>query len=168
MKYEYTRLEDQIKELYTAMGIHCPFDMELGYISSSLKVDLNIGEHGPFRSGNSIHLQIHDTPEEQWESFGHEICHVLWHAGNQLFMANTYRLKQEWQARNFALHFCVPTFMLLKLDLPERRCEAVELIAETFGVTHTFANQRLQHLEKQYLGKMVWEEIVRNGFCSLG
>src|SRR5699024_4994001 len=97
----------------------------------------------------------------QREVFGHELGHVLLHVGIQLGMPEDFRHMQEAKARNFALHFTVPTFMLLELNMPKYRNQAVNLIAETFGVTHDFANERLLHYERQINGKLFYEELLK-------
>lgn len=60
---------------------------------------------------------------------------------------------QEWQADNFALHFCIPTFMLQRIRLPPDRQAAVCFIAETFNDEIEFAELRLdRYLQKLYVG----------------
>ncbi|MCI2256560.1 hypothetical protein L2D08_19675 [Domibacillus sp. PGB-M46] len=43
---------------------------------------------------------------------------------------------QEWQAKTFTLHFCMPTFMLEKLDLLLDKRLAVNKAAELFNVEY--------------------------------
>ncbi|WP_371811524.1 hypothetical protein [Sporosarcina sp. Te-1] len=43
----------------------------------------------------------------------------------------------EWQADNFAMHFCVPTFMLDRILLPPDQKAAIHLIMETFKVDYS-------------------------------
>ncbi|MCY1631342.1 MULTISPECIES: ImmA/IrrE family metallo-endopeptidase [Bacillus] len=47
------------------------------------------------------------SPPEQWKEFGHELCHVLRHEGNQLTMSPLSAELQEMQANVFAYKFCV-------------------------------------------------------------
>ncbi|MET1032334.1 ImmA/IrrE family metallo-endopeptidase [Domibacillus tundrae] len=61
---------------------------------------------------------------------------------------------QEWQANTFALHFCIPTFMLQKLDLPFHKQLAITEVAHIFGVAYTFAEERLALYEIQMMGVM--------------
>ncbi|MGG3452037.1 ImmA/IrrE family metallo-endopeptidase [Domibacillus aminovorans] len=56
---------------------------------------------------------------------------------------------QEWQANSFALHFCIPTFMLGKLELTDHRQAAIAIIAQTFDVEYGFAEERLEHWLRQ-------------------
>lgn len=49
------------------------------------------------------------------------------------------------------LHFCIPTFMLRKLDFPETQIETICLIAQTFNVSFKIAKQRFLHYENQLL-----------------
>jgi len=57
---------------------------------------------------------------------------------------------QEAQATNFALHFCVPTFMLLELELPHTEKEIVYVLSETFGVEPLFAKRRWDRFKEQW------------------
>ncbi|MCT8138594.1 ImmA/IrrE family metallo-endopeptidase [Anaerobacillus sp. CMMVII] len=102
--------------------------------------------------GPKININPKLTPQEQWEDFGHELCHALRQYGSQLSMPDDYIFYQEEKADNFALHFCVPTFMLERIDLPQYRTKAIEVIAETFHVTFEFAKKRLEKHEQQLLG----------------
>ena len=53
----------------------------------------------------SIILNSSLSKEKQWEDFAHELCHVLKHAGNQLYMNQMFRELQEFQANQFMYHF---------------------------------------------------------------
>lgn len=50
---------------------------------------------------------------------------------------------EEWQADLFALHFCIPTFMLQKLSLPSDSKRAIYKTSKKFGVTYEFAEKLL-------------------------
>lgn len=77
-------------------------------------------------------------------------------------MPKAFRLKQEYQARNFALHFCIPTFMLRKINLPSERNHAIAVIADTFEVTNSFAAARLDHYEKQIDGFLFHDKLLKH------
>ena len=102
---------------------------------------------------------------EQWQDFGHELCHVLWHTGNQLVMPPLYRDYQEWKAFNFGMHVCVPTFMLDDMNFPRDFGGAVSLIQETFNVTYDFAEMRLEQWRQQIEGHSfqlkLFQEVMR-------
>ncbi|API92465.1 MULTISPECIES: ImmA/IrrE family metallo-endopeptidase [unclassified Virgibacillus] len=110
----YTHLEDYIYELYTSIGIKNPADLDKQIIAKKLGVDIIYEEDKLFRFDNEISL-IRNTERQEWMDFGHEIGHYLRHCGCQLNMHPLFIDLQEWQANNFAYHFCVPTFMLDKL-----------------------------------------------------
>lgn len=86
------------------------------------------------------------------EDFGHELCHVLKHAGNHFQMNKLFRELQEFQANQFMYHFCVPTFMLLQMELPQWRSQALATIAAVFRVTKEFADKRLDMFERRKAG----------------
>jgi len=78
----------------------------------------------------------------QWHEFGHEVCHVLRHSGNQMYMPESFKNLQETQANYFAYHFCVPTFMLHELKLPGHIHQAAVTISDLFNVSYSFAVKR--------------------------
>ncbi|MRG86967.1 ImmA/IrrE family metallo-endopeptidase [Salinibacillus xinjiangensis] len=105
-------------------------------IARKLNINIYYGDSS-FRFGNNIVLKK-SSKQKEWQDFGHELCHVLWHEGNQLNMPLPFRDLQEWQSINFAHHFCAPTFMLLEL-----KDVNVYNIMETFNVDYCFAKKRM-------------------------
>ncbi|WP_262499732.1 ImmA/IrrE family metallo-endopeptidase [Planococcus sp. ANT_H30] len=92
------------------------------------------------------------TTTEQWQEFGHELCHAPWHSGNQITMPIPYQVYQENKSNNFAQYACIPSFMLHNMTLPNNEKEAIWLIMETFGVEHWFAEKRL----RQYMQNLIY------------
>ncbi|MGY0692665.1 ImmA/IrrE family metallo-endopeptidase [Virgibacillus sp. FSP13] len=162
MKYVMTPLEDLIKKLYQKIGVTDP-DHPIDDIALRLDIDLIYLKHFPCSSRGCIVLDPRLSAEKLKEIFGHELAHVLYHVGIQLIMPEMFRQMQEYQARNFALHFCIPTFMLQQINFPEYRCQAISVVAETFGVTNEFAAERLKHYENQITGALFHEELLK---CS--
>lgn len=144
----YTHLEDYINNLYTAIGIRKPSQLCKDAIAKKLGIDI-IYKKKSFRLDNEIILSKNSLSAE-WMSFGHELGHLLRHCGSQLNMNPLFVELQEWQADNFAFHFCVPTFMLEKLT-----CNNVEDIKEIFNVDYDFACKRLE----MYKNKLYQEEL---------
>ena len=72
----------------------------------------------------------------------------------------TFREYQEWQAEQFASHFCVPTFMLNQIKLPQLRSEAVGLNLNTFNVHPMFANERLDKWLKSNTGDLYYGSFI--------
>jgi Zn-dependent peptidase ImmA (M78 family) len=167
MKYVLTPLEEEIENMYLSWGIHQPDQIELFAIADKLDIWIHIADfpsQACERDGLlSIILDIYKSEKEHWEDFGHELAHILFHAGNQLEMPDSLSRFQEVKANNFALQFCVPTFMLLNLVLPPTWNEAVFFIMDTFNVTEDFAQKKLMHFERQILGfqfhRAIWKLI---------
>jgi len=153
--YQTTHLEDYIKKLLLRIGVSTPFQLDLFNIAGRLGVDLTFSEQPTHYQGSTIKLNINLTKPELWEKFSHEVCHVLRHSGNQLFLPLEFTNLQESQASNFALHFCIPTFMLKKLDLPFSKKEAIRNVAEIFNVTIAFAAERLRRYENQWIHSLM-------------
>ncbi|VDG98862.1 Domain of uncharacterised function (DUF955) [Lysinibacillus sphaericus] len=145
--YYYSNLEDYVMDVYKDIGVAHPEQINRYMIADQL----NIG-HYP-TSGKSealysdgryyIFVNRELNHRQQWQDFGHELCHVLMHEGSQKHMYPLFRELQEWKANNFMYHFCVPTFMLQRIRLPPEKQRAVSLIAETFQVEYQFAEKRL-------------------------
>lgn len=158
MKYQFTQLEEDIKNLYESLRIFTPSEIDMYYIANEMDVWIHQhhDESTVYKSRNglySIFLDERLSPQKQWQDFGHEFCHVLKHVGNQHKLKIMFRQLQENQANNFMYHFCVPTFMLLDLEVNNYMniSEGVEFISNTFNVTHEFAKVRLNHFQNQWL-----------------
>ncbi|MGE7546065.1 ImmA/IrrE family metallo-endopeptidase [Sporosarcina newyorkensis] len=142
-----SHLEDFIENLLKGIGVFHPIQLNKFHIADQLGVYLHLLE---VRSRGLwdgelyyIFLNPNLSRQQRWQDFGHELCHGLRHAGNQKSMPSSFRKLQEWQADNFMYHFCVPTFMLKRLELPPDQRIAAALIAETFNVEFSFALERL-------------------------
>ncbi len=150
--YTYTHLEDFIQNIYLKLNIQEPQQLSLNSIADTL----NIGIHSIctnsqvilFERKYYIFLNDHLTASKQFEEFGHELGHVFLHAANQQHMHPDYRLYQEWKANLFALHFCIPTFMLQNLQ-PNQLDPYI--ISDLFGVTVEFACKRLSLYHQRIL-----------------
>jgi Zn-dependent peptidase ImmA (M78 family) len=172
LHYTYTPLESWIEKLYKHLSISRPDQLNMIDIAAKLQIWLhfeNIESTAIDRTGlYSLIIDRRLNPQQQWEDFGHELCHVLRHAGNQMLLPDSMVQLQEYQANNFALQFCVPTFMLLRLPFPSTKREFIAEICSTFNVTEAFAKRRLEHFERQvyshrftkYLDKVMEKQKV--------
>ncbi|YCI92527.1 ImmA/IrrE family metallo-endopeptidase [Bacillus sp. PK6-026] len=156
MKFYLSHLEEYVKNMYQKFGFFEPHHIDMNRIAAHFNIwihyenvnSMMIKHDGMY----SIILNSSLSKEKQWEDFAHELCHVLKHAGNQLYMNQMFRELQEFQANQFMYHFCVPTFMLLKMDFPQLRCQAAKMIADLFKVTESFAVKRIELFEKRQAG----------------
>src|SRR5690606_3970061 len=94
--------------------------------------------------------------------FGHEMCHILRHSGNQLQLSNSLIEFQESNANYFAMHFCIPSFMLIQLKIPNQIQAVIGYICDTFNVTPQFAKKRLKQFHTQLL-----QHSYNNKFAAL-
>ena len=77
----------------------------------------------------------------------HEIGHAILHCGNQLQVDITWRLKQEWQAQQFAFAALTPAHMVYPMIHVGDRCDRLSFeLAETFCVPVEFMASRLDDL----------------------
>ncbi|PHB61126.1 ImmA/IrrE family metallo-endopeptidase [Bacillus wiedmannii] len=153
--YTTTIIEDYIEKLYHSLSIFVPEQIDMITIAKKLNIWLHFAPFGSRaicrNNLPSIVIDNRNTPYQQWEDFGHELCHALFHVGNQLLVSKLFLDYQEAKANNFMLHFCIPTFMLNILDFPETRKESIHLIAKSFNVSFQTAQKRLVHYENQLL-----------------
>lgn len=156
MEYTYTPLEEYIKKLYQqTLNINEPMFINMPEIAIQLKIKLCYFDEqstAMCRKGNyRIFLNELLSPQEQWQDFGHELCHVLRHDGSQDKMGKPLLYLQENQANNFMLHFCVPTFMLLNYQIANyfNILDGIPFVTKNFNVTEEFARQRLIHFKNQ-------------------
>lgn len=140
----YRRLEDDIKRLYTRNGVTDTSKLNAELIAERLNYSIYYidGISKYIDSHRTFYLSKHLSPQEKWQSFGHELCHAMWHAGSQMNMNRHYREYQEWQAKSFSYEACVPRFLLEKVLSENPLIHPVYLIAERFGVTYDFAETR--------------------------
>ncbi|MCK0470408.1 ImmA/IrrE family metallo-endopeptidase [Halalkalibacter sp. APA_J-10(15)] len=157
--YQTTHLEDTIEKLYNQLGINSPDNFNMDEIALILGISLHFQAFNSqlvtFRGKTSININSEQSPQEMWEDFGHELCHYLIQYGKQTHMAELFLKFQEYKADHFALHFCVPTFMLEQVELPAERNQAIALIAAKFNVTIPFAKKRLERYEQQLIGSEI-------------
>ncbi|AOV07905.1 ImmA/IrrE family metallo-endopeptidase [Sporosarcina ureilytica] len=144
MSYTYSHLEDLIQKIYHELNIHNPNELTPNSIAESLNIGIypviTSSQALQFEGRYYIFLNNSLTASERFEMFVHELGHILMHTGNQQHMKEDYRTYQEWKANLFALHFCVPTFMLQKLPAYHLNDHK---ISDLFGVTSDFACKRL-------------------------
>ncbi|MFS2233977.1 ImmA/IrrE family metallo-endopeptidase [Bacillus licheniformis] len=169
--YKLSYLEEEIQKFYEMIGITHPSQLDRDVFAENLDIRIHYLQMESRRySRDNMHTIILDSrlePREQWADFGHELKHILHHVGDQTRMSNLFKELQERQANNFMYHFCVPTFMLLKVDFPELRSAAIEYVADLFKVTCEFAAKRLEIFERnlndQRFHRSLTKRIQSNG-----
>lgn len=152
MSYTYNWSEQYVNNMCQAIDIYQPHQLSIDALSSRNGISVFYRPCESMNLGAGIILDSRLSDAEQWEDFGHELCHALWHAGNQLTMPMPFQVYQENKSINFAQYLCIPTFMLERMDLPATESEAVWSIMETFKVTREFAAKRLH----QYLQNLMY------------
>lgn len=151
MAYPYTLTEDYVNRMYRSIGIFHPHQLNLEKIAARNGISIFYRPAEPMNIGDAIILDSRVSRKERWQDFGHELCHVLWHAGNQITMPMPYQVYQESKSNNFAQYACIPTFMLNELVLPTHERDGILMIQELFNVEWEFAEKRLRkHVDKLY------------------
>lgn len=158
MKYYMTNLEKIVKQIYDRIGVD-ETDVPIDEIANRLGISLFYYDVS-FSVNGSIFIDRRLTKRKQKEVFSHELCHCLYHVGNQLDMPDLYRQYQENKADNFAMHFSVPTFMLQKINFSNNRYVAAAEISDIFCVTKELAFKRLEHYQNQLFGAMFHKKLM--------
>lgn len=153
MAYTTNWLEDYINNMYRAIGIHHPHQLDPEDIAARHGLEVVYLPTAPMSFGNAIVLDDRASDKKNWQAFGHELCHAMWHAGGQINMPPPLRSYQETKANNFALYACIPSFMLAKVDWPPYKREAVRMIQETFGVEKDFAERRFNQYASNWFAQ---------------
>lgn len=165
LKYQPSWLEDLVYNIYKNIGIQSSDQLDPVQISEKLNIRLIFSGFGSMASEwldkPEINICNNQSSAKQWEDFGHEFGHLLRTYGNQSCLSRYLIHWQEVKAENFALQFCVPTFMLQYLYIPQLKQEATLYISERFNVTCQFAEQRLNHFENQIKGTLLQEHLCK-------
>ena len=148
----YNNLEEYIQQLLNSIGIYHPHQLNLEDVSARLGIAVHFIPHDAMYVNGNLFLDNRISDAQQWQDFGHELCHAKWHEGDQALIDALMREYQEQKAESFSQHLCIPSFMLDKIILPKHENEAVWMIMETFGVERWFAEKRLQ----QYLRNLIY------------
>ncbi len=160
MKYTASHLEDSIEFLYEKYNLNRP-NLPVEVLAEKFGIIICHHNKITFSFEKVIFMDLNNSEERKKEIFAHELGHILHHAGIQTNLNNSFRLMQEYKANNFALHFCIPTFILHNIELPSTSNEAIELIADTFGVTHQFAAKRLAKYRLQ-VAQAYQDEFIKS------
>lgn len=153
MKYIYTTIEEYVHVLYQSIDVYVARQLQPEKIAPRIGLSIEyLPAQSIYRDG-VIYIDERLTDELQWQQFCHELCHALWHVGNQIQLPPPFREYQEEKAEIFARHACIPTSMLMQLDLPEHEEAAIEMLSTTFCVEPEFAQRRLHQYIRNHLAQ---------------
>lgn len=161
MRYQVSHLEEYIEELYKKLGIYHPHQLTLENIIRQLGMQVFYLPHKSTYINGVFFLDNRTSSRRRWQSFGHELCHALLHAGDQLNMPPPFREYQEWKASNFTLYACAPSHMLVGMDLLSDYQSAISLIQDTFNVERDFAKRRLDKWHQQIEGHLLSKGLTK-------
>lgn len=152
--------ERYVYHFYNDVGINIHDQLSMEHLAQTFDINIVLWEFTSeltFYKGK-YKIFINDTlkRQEQWQDFGHEMAHFCWHSGSQKHLMQTYLDYQESKADYFALHFCIPTFMLRKM-----KGVTVYDVMDLFNVEFDFAIRRLE----MYKNKLMKESESK---CIVG
>ncbi len=141
-----------IKQLYESLKITEPYQLTIENIANKIDLSIHYWEFTTrlTKYSNEHHIFINEqiSNQEQWQEFGHEMCHYAWHDGSQQFIRESFATYQEQKANYFAYHFCVPSFMLERLKVNN-----VRDMMDMFNINFEFAIRRLDMHENKMMTK---------------
>lgn len=167
MQYLTNHIEDMVQFIYRSIGITSPEQLGVYDVAGKLEKVMNNLEicFAPLKT-SFVRLEDHNTIvideqlplEEKWVKLGLMLSYVFMPTVNS-FVADDYVLNHHrLKAEAFALNFCVPSFMLTRLELPKKSSDAINMVAKTFGVPYLFAAKRIE----EYLNQ--WNESIKSAF----
>lgn len=164
--YKCTPFEQWVEQICRKYRITTPEHLTIEYVSSRMNIWVY---YQPFRSSHidrglgmySVNVDARLSPEEQWEDFLHELCHVLRHSGNQFCMPESFLQWQEQDANSFVPYAAIPFFMLNRMELPPHQNDLIGLITHTFRVTRELARRRVEQIQRRILQTILHEEWLK-------
>lgn len=159
--YKETSMEQWIERLYYNLGVLVPKDLDIQIIADKLGIDIIYEKCRPFSDANAraIFLNKRDKEIVSRIVFFHEMCHLLRHSGDQRMMPELFREGQEMEAEQFAMYAAIPFHMIRKLEVPERHDLAIQFFTDHFDVPRTFAEKRLDQINRRIAQGIMDEEI---------
>ena|SRR5690625_4156821 len=146
------RTELYVKRFYKLLNINYPYQLTVDNLSNKMNIPIFFWEFTSeitkYRGRYKLFINESLNEQQQWQDFGHEISHFLQHTGSQTNMYNLFLNYQESQADYFAYHFCVPTFMLIRL-----KEVTIYDVMNQFNVEHDFAYTRLEMHQNKILSR---------------
>ncbi|MNJ50406.1 hypothetical protein D3C77_456780 [compost metagenome] len=160
--YKETNLEQWISSMLLENRIFTPADLhDLEAIAETFDVKLLFSDSPSF-SDNELRVIFIDKRASDARArtvFFHELCHVLRHAGDQRYMPELFEQAQEFEAEAFVLYATMPFYMFSQLELPDRKWDAMYLIADTFNVSLDLAEQRLEQIYRREMNGSLAAEL---------
>lgn len=148
-----TWLEEKAYNLLQELEIESPQQINLEMICYSHKVDLlytNTRSYStihPTKNGwYQLYINYSIPKRQQREIIAHELGHILYHSGNQLFMERSFINLQENQTENFVAFLLAPFYMLKDMEIPDYNRESIYFLAEFFNITLPLAKRRYDQL----------------------
>ncbi|MFC3041629.1 ImmA/IrrE family metallo-endopeptidase [Virgibacillus xinjiangensis] len=147
-------VEDLVKSIYISMDITEPEELDTRCLMDMVSEYFHIRLHyfdEPSEANNlggNFHIFLNEkqSPQKQWQDFGHELGHILGHEGCQWGIPPLFRHYQEGQAKQFALHFCVPSFLLEQMATID-----MAVLMKLFKVEKNFALHRIEMYRNKFL-----------------
>lgn len=143
--------EKLIVKFYQSLNIRVPDGLSITNISNSLNVDVHYWDYSSAIAEvggvYKVFVDYRLNQQQQWQDFGHEMSHYFGD-GDRNVLRENYVDYRESKADYFSYHFCVPTFMLMKIKGVD-----VYDVMHLFNVEFDFALRRLEMYRNKILTK---------------
>ena len=150
--------EKQISEFYNSINITDYNCLSLEEVVRNIDVNLVYWPHSSsiaiYNNEYIVFINESINVQRQWQHFGHEMSHYFYDEISYDSLYEGYASYGESKADYFAYHFCVPTFMLLKMG----EVTAYDIMY-LFNVEFDFALRRLEMYESKLIerrNKYAW------------
>ncbi|MBT9282092.1 MAG: ImmA/IrrE family metallo-endopeptidase [Hydrogenibacillus schlegelii] len=142
-----TPLEAFILDVYAALGITGPEELEIGPVAGHFGLRLMLADVGSRRVGSWIVLDRRLPADRRREDFFHELVHAVLDSGNQLQDPRLRVAFQEGRADRAAMEWAAPgPWLLERLDPDRPYADQVPALAGAFRLSRAFMARRLYHL----------------------
>jgi len=157
------RTELYIESLYRRINIYHPHQLTINGIIQRLNLSVIYWKFASeitfYNSIYKVFINENLSVQQQWQDFGHEMYHYCHDHVVYDRLHECYAEYGESKADYFAYHFCVPTFMLMKL-----KEVSVNVIANKFNVEYDFALRRFE----MYQNKMLIGGMAHGAYSGVG
>lgn len=137
------RTERFVMNFYQSINVNEPLLLSTELIIDALNMELFYWNHtsaiAKYHNRYTVFINESINVQQQWQEFGHEMYHYFYDDTKYDLLNESYAEYGETKADYFAYHFCVPTFMLVKLQELN-----VYEIMNLFNVEYAFALRRLE------------------------
>lgn len=152
--YKPTDTEKWISEKYQENGIRTAADMDMDIIADMFNAAVQLTKTDEPRvlwdDDFCLILLDRDAPMEKIrKDFFHEICHPMFHIGNQHLLPVGLMELQENQADALQFYTAMPSYLLREFQGIQTYREYVKTVSDAFMLPPKFVEQRIAQIQRR-------------------